>query len=243
MMRHLDMCESREEFVFTAAQVVHEAARDAVAKRGRFLLALSGGSTPGPLYEELARGEFRMPWEKTHVFFSDERAVPPDDARSNFHMARESLLDRVPLPEGHVHRIKGELGAAAAADAYEAEVREVVAAPGEQGSLVPEAVFDLVLLGMGPDGHTASLFPGAPTLGEEARCFVAAPVPALEPHVERVTMTLPCIASARRVAVLTGAKGKREALEAVLGGAPGAAERYPVARVSAAERLYWIVRP
>lgn len=236
MKRSVDLCESRMEFVFASAQVVAEAAREAVAARGRFLLALSGGTTPGPLYEELARGEFRMPWPRTHVFWSDERAVPPQDPRSNFTLAHDLLLRNVPLPEANLHRIKGELGAVAAADAAEADWLAMA----EDGQ---PPVFDLVLLGMGPDGHTASLFPGSPALAETARCFVAAPAPALDPQIERVTMTLSCIRAARRVAVLTQAKGRREVLEAVLAGGAEAEEKYPVARVAAQERLYWIVRP
>lgn len=236
MKRHIDLCESRMEFVFAAAQVVAEAAKEAVAERGRFLLALSGGSTPGPVYEELARGEFRMPWAETHVFWSDERAVPPGDERSNYKLAHDLLLGKVPLPQANIHRIKGELGASAAADAAEVDLLAMA-----EGGGPP--VFDLVLLGMGPDGHTASLFPGSPILAETARCFMAAPVPALDPQVERVTMTLPCIRRARRVAVLTQAKGRREVLEAVLAGGAEAEAKYPAARVAASERLYWIVRP
>lgn len=238
MKRHLDFCESRMEFVFAAAQVVAEAAAAAVAERGRFLMALSGGGTPSPLYDELSRGEFRIPWAATHVFFSDERAVPPEDERSNYRMAVDILLSKVPLPEGNVHRIPGELGAVAAADAAERDVRGLtgVAAPG-----MP--VFDLVLLGMGTDGHTASLFPGSAALSETDRCFVAAAAPGLDPRVERVTMTLPCIRAARRVAVLTGAKGKREALEAALAGCKEGDETLPVARISASEHLFWIIRP
>ncbi len=236
MKRHVDLCESRMEFVFAAAQVVAEAAREAVAARGRFLLALSGGTTPGPLYEELARGEFRMPWDLTHVFWSDERAVPPGDERSNYGSAQELLLSKVPLPRENIHRIQGELGAARAAEAAEADLRAL-----GQGGEPP--VFDLVLLGMGPDGHTASLFPGSPALAEAVRCFVPVPAPALAPEVERVTMTLPCIRAARRVAVLTQAKGRREVLEAALAGGTEAEAQYPAARVRAVERLYWIVRP
>ncbi len=236
MKRHVDLCESRMEFVFAAAQVVAEAAKEAVAARGRFLIALSGGSTPGPLYDELARGEFRIPWDATHVFWSDERAVPPGDERSNYKLAQDRILSKISLPEANLHRIKGELGAAAAADEAEADLL----------ALFPDGeppVFDLVLLGMGPDGHTASLFPGSPVLAESARCFAAAPAPALDPQVERVTMTMPCIQRARRVAVLSSAKGKQEVLEAVLSCAPDAGEKYPVASVCAVERLYWIVRP
>lgn len=237
MKRHLDFCESRMEFVFAAAQVVAEAAAEAVAKRGRFLVAISGGATPSPLYDELSRGEFRIPWASTHVFFSDERAVPPEDERSNYRMAADILLSKVSLPEGNIHRIQGELGAAAAADAAERDVR------GLAGVAAPEMpVFDLVLLGMGADGHTASLFPGSAALSETDRCFVAAAAPDLDPRVERVTMTLPCIRAARRVAVLTGAKGKREALEAALAGSGEGDETLPMARVSAGEHLFWIIR-
>jgi 6-phosphogluconolactonase len=135
-------------------------------------IALSGGSTPGPAYERAAVIE--PDWSRSEVWFCDERAVPPDDERSNYLLAHRSLLVRLARPPRAVHRIKGELGAERAADTYDAEIRDVT--------------LGLALNGIGADGHTASLFPSAPGLAELRRAAVAA-APALEPFVDRVTLT------------------------------------------------------
>jgi len=211
----------------TAAELVVEAASRAVAYRGRFTVALSGGSTPRRLYALLAdaSGPFhgRVAWRLTHVFFGDERHVPPDHAESNYRMARETLLDRV--APASVHRILAEMADAnAAAASYEAELRRFF---GEGGGDVPPA-FDLVLLGLGPDGHTASLFPDSAALDERVRWVVAPYVPTVQAY--RITLTLPVLARAREVVFLVSGREKARPLADVLAPAPGVAP-LPAARV------------
>ncbi len=201
----VDRVADRTALARVAAEEVVERADRAVRERGAFALALAGGTTPRALYELLAdptapfRG--RIAWPAVHAFFGDERAVPPDDARSNYRMARTALLDRVPV--GSVHRIPGELGAAEAASRYQADLSAHFGTGG-----VP--VFDLVLLGLGPDGHTASLFPGSPALSERRRWVVDAPGP--PPSTERITLTAPVLEAARAVLFLVAGADKAEPL-------------------------------
>ncbi len=159
-MTRVEVFPSAEALTRAAAQAVLEAAQEAVRQRGGFLLCLAGGNTPRPLYELLA-GEalaWRLPWGQTQLFFGDERCVPPTDDASNYRMVQQALLSRVPVPEANVLRIAGELPPTQAAAAYERALRERLGVT-SVGS--PARGFDLVLLGMGDDGHTASLFPGS----------------------------------------------------------------------------------
>jgi 6-phosphogluconolactonase len=209
-----------EHFVAQASQ--------AVAARGRFLAALSGGSTPRATYELLASEAFaaRVDWPRLHVFWGDERCVPPDHAESNYRMAREALLDKVPIPAGNVHRIRGELPPDRAAAAYQAQLEAVL---GEDGR------FDLILLGMGADGHTASLFPGAAALEERVRWVVGNYVEKLDAW--RVTLTLPLINRARHVLFLVSGAAKADALARVRAGHP-----LPAALVQPGHgELVWLV--
>lgn len=216
-----------EALAAAAAAVVVDSASRAVAARGRFTIALSGGATPRRLYQLLAdpgapfRG--RLPWDRVHVFFGDERHVPPDHQDSNYRAAREALLDHVSVAS--VHRMRGEEpDAGLAAAAYEAELARFFAAPA--GGPAPR--IDLVLLGLGADGHTASLFPGSPALHERRRWVVA-------PYVEklgarRITLTFPALDRAREVVFVVSGAEKADALARVL--APsGEAEPPPAARV------------
>jgi 6-phosphogluconolactonase len=211
-----------------AAEAVAGAAARAVAEHGRFTIALAGGSTPRRLYALLAdaRAPFRarIPWGRVHVFFGDERHVPPNDPDSNYRLAREALLDHVRA--GSVHRMRGDLpDAAAAAAAYEEELERFFGASVADG---PPPALDLVLLGLGPDGHTASLFPGSGAL-EERRRWVAAPwIARLRAH--RLTLTLPVLDRAREVLFLVAGADKADALAHVLGGGDGEAP-LPAARV------------
>jgi 6-phosphogluconolactonase len=219
-----------------AAELFADAARGAVAARGRFVVALAGGSTPRLLYERLA-ADAALPWGATHVWFGDERCVPPDHADSNYRMAREALLAHVPVPESEVLRIEGERAPADAAERYDALLRGAAEAADDG------AAFDLVLLGMGPDGHTASLFPGGEALGERERWAVAVPAPEhVGPHLPRVTLTLPALGAAREVLVLATGAGKREAAAAALG-APGAAggDAPPAGLVRGLARTVWLL--
>jgi 6-phosphogluconolactonase len=169
-----------------------------VARAGGHLV-LSGGSTPRRAYELAAADP--AAWAGANLWFGDERCVPPEDERSNFLMFKEALLDRIGehAASAVVHRIQGELGPDAAADAYERELLDA-------GAPRP----DLVLLGIGPDGHTASLFPDQPSLHERSRLVVGVPQAGLEPFVPRVTLTLPALAAAERIVFLVAGASKAE---------------------------------
>lgn len=201
----------RSAVMRAAADRVVELAARAVAARGRFHWALAGGSTPAALYRLLASADYveRVEWPRVHFFWGDERCVQPDHPDSNYRMAREALLDRVPLAAENVHRMQGELAPARAAERYEAELERVFSVRNGEG--IPE--LDLILLGMGVDGHTASLFPDSPAVTEKRRWVVANDVEALA--VTRLTLTLPIInAAAQAVFIVTGAD-KAERLEQV----------------------------
>lgn len=193
------------------ARGVVEAARAAVRERRRFSLALGGGSAPREAYGLLAEEPYRsqVPWEAVHLFWGDERCVPPGHPRSNFGMAARAFVRRVPIPAENVHRMRGELPPEEGAAAY---ARELAAffGPG-----VPR--FDLVHLGVGPDGHTASLFPFADSLRVRDRTVVATlQLPAGEP---RLTLTVPVLNAARRVEFLALGEGKADVVRAVVHGA------------------------
>jgi 6-phosphogluconolactonase len=219
-----------------AARVV-EVARGSVNRGGRFSIAISGGKSPVPLFDLLG-GEFRsrLPWPRTHVFWVDERAVPPDDARSNYGLALRTLLRSTPLEPDHVHRIHAEADPLkAAADAYERELREYFGPE----LAVKSGTFDLVLLGMGAEGHTASLFPGSPALEERDRWVDPVPAPPAEPPVPRVTLTLPALNRAREVDFLVAGADKAVAVRSVLASGPGDPTGLPAARVCPSFRLGW----
>jgi 6-phosphogluconolactonase len=194
------------------AQHVVAQARVAVAERGRFTWALAGGSTPRRLYELLASEQYRtsIDWSKVYVFFGDERCVPPDSEESNYRMAREALLSQVPVPEDNVLRMAGELEPEVAAEAYTRALGDVFTT-----ARFPDAApeFDLILLGMGDDGHTASLFPGSPALGETVRWVSAAK----KGEQSRLTLTYPVLNAAREVVFLVMGANKQTMLANVLG--------------------------
>ena len=198
-------------FVDGSADFIAGLAVASIAARDRFTIALSGGGTPRPIYARLAVADHagRIDWTKVHVFFSDERCVPPGDSRSNYRMAREALLDHVPLPDGNIHRIRGEDDPAQAALACEQDLQSVF-----RTSSVP--VFDLVCLGLGDDGHTASLFPGTAALREHMRWVVPQYVEVMLSW--RATFTTALINASRHVAFLVEGAGKSETLRRVLEG-------------------------
>jgi 6-phosphogluconolactonase len=197
-----------------------ELAEASIAGHGQFSVALSGGSTPRALYSLLAAEEFaaRVDWSRLHVFWGDERCVPPDHSESNYGMARQALLDHVPIPFSNIHRIPCEQEPRQAAAAYEQTLRDWFSG-GPAGRRMGEGGlprFDLVLLGMGEDGHTASLFPGAAALGERTRWVVAYQVITL--GAWRVTLTPVVINSAANVTFLVSGANKAEKLRQVLTG-------------------------
>jgi 6-phosphogluconolactonase len=214
---------SRQELARAAARIFVECAREAVKARGRFTVALAGGSTPRDLYRSLADDQALREavwWPAVHVFWGDERHVPPTDDDSNFRMAHEALVGRVPIPDRQVHRILAEgPDAETVAREYEDTIRAVFGLAGGEWPL-----FDLILLGMGEDGHTASLFPGSPAVHETGRLVVA-------PFVEklaawRISMTPPVFAHAREIAVLVAGAEKAQTLREVLE-SPLVPDRYP----------------
>ena len=225
---------------WAAAEEFVRQARDAVRSQGIFTVALSGGSTPKSLYALLAREcaeSFRaqVPWDKMHVFWGDERHVPPDHPDSNYHMAHEAMLAKVSLPAAHVHRIKTEHpDARQAADAYEQDLRTFF-------RLAPTQLprFDVVLLGMGPDGHTASLFPGTGAVHEQTRLAVAPWVAQF--HTYRVTLTPPVLNNAACVIFLVSGADKAATLRAVLEG-DDQPDRFPSQAIRPTQgRLLWLV--
>lgn len=232
----LRIFDSEADLAAAAADLVASTARRAVEARTRCTLALSGGSTPRALYERLAAPPVRdeLWWDSVEVFWGDERAVGPDHPDSNYRMARETLLEPLGLESARVHRMRGEAEELwqAAAD-YERELREAVA-----DSAAGMPVFDLVLLGLGSDGHTASLFPGTTALRETDRAVVASEVPGIG---GRLTLTFPALVEARALVVLVAGGSKAEALEAALHG-PFDPERWPAQRLrEAGDRVTWLV--
>jgi 6-phosphogluconolactonase len=199
---------SAEELARAAAREFAARAEEAIGERGRFAVVLAGGSTPETMYGILARDYIDgIDWSKVYVFFGDERSVPPHHEDSNLKMASEVLLDHVPV--ANVHRIQGELPPEEAAEAYEEQLRKFF-----QTEDVPR--FDLILLGLGADGHTASLFPWTPALEVQDRWVVANPVPRL--NTTRITLTVPVIDAALAVYFLVEGKDKAEAVREVLEG-------------------------
>jgi 6-phosphogluconolactonase len=215
-----------------AAQEFHKVAEAAVQARGRFSVALSGGNTPRAIYSLLASEHKELPWDRIHIFFGDERHVPPDHPDSNFRMASESLLSKVPIPENNVHRIRAELDADAAATEYEQELVTFFHLGNHDWPR-----FDLIDLGIGEDGHTASLFPGSKALTETSRRVVANWVEKFKTF--RITLTFPVLNHAAEVVFLVSGADKAQILSEVL--RPGA-QKYPAQGVQPENgRLLWLV--
>jgi 6-phosphogluconolactonase len=240
--RSIEILEDKESLIRAAAAAVTARAATAVAARGVFTLVLSGGSTPRDLFVLLADANepfrARLPWEKVHFFWGDERHVPPDHADSNYRMAKEALLDPLSVREENVHRIHGENpDAAAAAAEYEKELRTFFHL--EAGEVGGRPRFDLVLLGLGPEGHTASLFPGSPALHEREHLVVAPWVEKFQTF--RITLTPPVLNRAAAVLFLAAGEEKADALHAVLEEV-GEADLYPARIVHPDEGdLLWLI--
>jgi 6-phosphogluconolactonase len=207
--------------------MAHEAARRFVA------LSREAGSTPGRLYGLLAEEPYcsQIPWAEVHLFWADERCVPPGDPGSNYVLAHKALISRVPIPPENVHRVHGELEPGRAARAYTQELHDFFCGP--------HARFDLVLLGLGEDGHTASLFPGSPALDVTERLVAATTAVYQDRPAQRVTLTLPAINAARQVLFLVSGGAKAAMVQSVL---EGDGERLPARRVQpAAGQLTWLL--
>jgi 6-phosphogluconolactonase len=216
-----------------AAGRLFEQAQKAVQSRGRFTVALSGGSTPESTYRLLAREPYRsqVPWHGVHLFWGDERCVAPDETGSNYRLARRAFIEQVPIPPENVHRIRGELAPQAAALAYRREMEEFFCGP------VPR--FDLVLLGLGHDGHIAALFPGSDALQAVGDMAVAVEAQYEGRPAQRVTLTLPAINAARQALFLVSGEDKAEIVAQVLGSGHGS---LPADRVCpTAGELVWLL--
>ena len=218
-------------FASDAANFIVDHARKAVAERNEFRIALSGGNTPRPIYERLAIIGRDLPWESIRITFGDERCVPPDDSQSNFRMAREALFIPAAVPEKSIMRMHGEIDPEISAQQYENQLDLLAAQRGEE-----IYQHDLILLGLGDDGHTASLFPGTAGLEERERRVIANFVPKFSSW--RLTFTFPLINHAREVCFLANATKSAELIERVLRGDP----QLPASRVEpTAGDVTWIL--
>lgn len=215
-----------------AAKRLAAIVRPAVLRRKRFVLGLAGGHTPRPLYEQLAGAEREeVQWRRVVVIFGDERCVAPTDPASNYAMAAGALLAHVPIPQRNVLRIAGELDPEDAAERYEGRLRALFPDP-------DAPIFDVLLLGVGADGHTASLFPGSPALLERERWVVPVQAPRGVMPRDRITLTLPVLERAREVWFLASGADKRPVIAEILGGT-AAGRRLPASLVHGRERTVW----
>ena len=218
--------------------VLVDRAQEAVAERGRFRWVISGGRTPRTLYTLLAGERSReMPWRDTEVYFADERCVRPSDPESNFGAAWASFLGRVPIPRRRVHRIPGEVRPIV--EAARRYARILGPLPDVGAGEVPR--FDVVLLGIGPDGHTASLFPGQPSGRELRRSVVAVRSAGQPPRVPRITLTLPALSNTRYAGFLVAGGDKRDALARIFRAGPNGDPSLPASRVSPPTPVDWFL--
>jgi 6-phosphogluconolactonase len=211
-------------------------ARASVRTHGRFRWVLAGGQTPRALYEEMAR-RYRatFPWEATELYFGDERCVSPRSPDSNYAMVRSALLTQVPIPPRQVHRMPGEVRPASTAAAQYARLLGPLPAREDPPR------FDLVLLGLGPDGHTASLFPGDPALRESTRSVVSVPRSGQPPYVPRLSLTLPALNSSAEVCLLVSGLDKSTAVSRTIGAPAKGSIRLPATLLRPAGPLRWFL--
>jgi 6-phosphogluconolactonase len=216
------------DFAPGVASAIVDCVSKAVAERGKCTVSLAGGSTPRPVYERLAKlpegqavTESPVPWREVDWLFGDERCVPPDHEFSNYRMIARALFDGLHIEPAAIHRMAGEDEPTSAARLYQRELEKLL---GESGRI------DLTLLGLGEDGHTASIFPGSAALEPTAPTVLAVAAPPTSPVRDRLTLTLPALARSRTIYFLVAGEAKREALERLLAGD----SRAPAARVAAA---------
>lgn len=235
----VQICRDSDDLAHSAARIFLETALKAVKEHGRFRVALSGGSTPRKLYETLADRSGRyaasFPWNDTDFFWTDERHVPPDHSDSNYRMTNQSMLERASVPLQNIHRVPAENpDPVSAAIEYEGQLRRVFdLAPGE----IPR--FDLILLGIGSEGHTASIFPHSELLTETTKLVAATWVEKLK--TDRITFTLPVLNNAALVMFLVSGKEKSSILKTVLG-SPADPQQYPAQAINPNQgRLLWLL--
>jgi len=220
-----------------AAEKIAGIAREAVSKKGRFSMALSGGQTPRLLYRCLAtQYSDKMPWPDIHIFWGDERCVPKQDDDSNYNLAHQTFLSKVALPPQNIHRIQAEkTNLEDVTRTYEDILRRFfTASEGE-----PEITFDLTLLGLGKDGHIASLFPSNPALEEKNRWVIDVDAPPPVSPAKRITLTYPVINRSKTVFFLVTGADKREVVRSIFQDLEKAKRMYPAAKVSARDKITW----
>ncbi len=216
-------------FVEESADMIISQGLAAIERSGLFRIGLAGGNTPRAIYEELAARPDCLPWSKVQITFGDERCVAPDHADSNYRMAREALLSRVSIPEGNVFRVRGEADPEEASLECELRLKAVASRLGE-----PVYAHDLMLLGMGPDGHTASLFPGSPALDEEAHWVI--PTIGPKPPPQRITFTFPLLNASRAVMFLVNDASKEPMIQEVIQG------KFPAGRIRPEHgEVIWVI--
>ena len=222
-----------EELSRVAAELITVLSKKSIVSRGRFVVALSGGSTPHRLYSLLGSPLYRdvIDWSRVYIFWTDERCVSKDHAESNYRLAHDAFLSRVPLPAQNIHRIRGEDEPGKAAEAYEDELRNFFSGP-------EAIVFDLIILGVGEDGHTASLFPGSSALDERMRPVV--PVYFQEPKINRVTLTLPVLNHAAQILFLASGRPKAAVVHEIV--EDGNPKQYPAGLVKPLQgSIMWMI--
>ena len=233
-IKTFDSGDSLDRF---AAETIISLAQKAVSERDEFHLVLSGGGTPTPIYKLLAHSEFvgRLPWPQTHVYWGDERNVPAEDPGSNYGQVRTILLDRVPIPRTNIHRIKGELSPEEAAADYRQQLRHLGIGQ------APWPIFDVVMLGMGGDGHTASLFPGSIAPLEESTPIMAVQADYEDRPANRVTMTPLVFNTARCIIFIVKGHNKARTVASVING-PLDRDRWPIHRINPLSgKVLWLV--
>lgn len=232
--RDVQILSDLEAISHEAASLFVSASRDSIATRKKFAVAISGGSTPRRLYTLLSSSPYcdQVDWHNVHFFWADERCVPKEDEESNFKVAFDRLLSKVPVLDGNIHRINGEEEPEKAARDYEADIREFFGVSGFP-------VFDLVLLGMGEDGHTASLFPDSKSLEETAR--LAVPVYLEKDNRSRITLTLPVLNNATQILFLVAGSSKAAVLSEILSDGEKKKE-FPAGRIRPVQgKVTWLI--
>jgi 6-phosphogluconolactonase len=222
LMADIGIFNTEGDLSEAAAQLVVTAAQEAVTRHGRFLIALSGGSTPAGMFHRLRLAP--LPWPQTHVFWGDERLVPPDDPGSNYGQAAASFLHHVPIPPANIHRVLGEVDAATAVTDYTKQLHQIA----EPGRAWPH--FDIAVMGLGSDGHTASLFPG-PIPAAASQPVIAVTANYDGRPAQRITLTPLVFNDARHVLFLVMGEGKATAVQSTLH-APHHPEKWPAQRIA-----------